>query len=241
VFPSSPVLELTWNRDLCAKLHLKAESQEIDRIIEAFSARYYDCNPATIFATPGVVHTITAAMLMLNTDLHIADLNKHMSRSDFVRNALRAISLSTEGAPGTGSTPDLVKDNSSKFGGSSAASIASVTVGPNGRMKSIPAPRSASAPVVALAAGSASGSASALSRVDSIGGVLEQIKLRGSQTTVGSFSYTKAWESDAESALKVSRWVSSQMNLTKVSRISITKFERIRSFSQLTDLRIDNP
>lgn len=40
-------------RDLCAKLHLKAESQEIDRIIEGFSARYYECNPDTIFGSPG--------------------------------------------------------------------------------------------------------------------------------------------------------------------------------------------
>lgn len=41
------------NRDLCQKLVLKAESQEIDRIIEAFSARYYDCNPTTVFGSSG--------------------------------------------------------------------------------------------------------------------------------------------------------------------------------------------
>lgn len=82
-------------RDLCQKLHLKAESQEIDRIIEAFSQRYYDCNPDAVYGSPGVVHTVTGAMLMLNTDLHIADLTKHMSRADFVRNAMRAIQESS--------------------------------------------------------------------------------------------------------------------------------------------------
>jgi PH/SEC7 domain-containing protein len=179
--------------DLCAKLHLKAESQEIDRIIEAFSARYFDCNPSTIFGSPGVVHTITAAMLMLNTDLHIAELNKHMTRTDFVRNALRAIgeSLSMENSlkDSNGSTPDLVRDDSSKFG----ESATSIGTAPRN------APRSTSAPTMPLT----------LTRMESNttapGGVgMESSKSKGSSTTIGSFSYTKAWESDAENALKVS-------------------------------------
>lgn len=48
-------------------------------------------------------------MLMLNTDLHIAELSKHMNRTDFVRNALRAIQ---ESMPGP-STPELINDDSS--------------------------------------------------------------------------------------------------------------------------------
>ena len=44
---------LPYLRDLCAKLYLKAESQEIDRILEGFSTRYYECNPTTVFGTPG--------------------------------------------------------------------------------------------------------------------------------------------------------------------------------------------
>lgn len=123
------------SRELCAKLQLKAESQEIDRIIEGFSARYYDCNPTTIFGSPGVVHTVTGAMLMLNTDLHIADLSKHMSRSDFVRNAMAAI---RESMPDGASTPDLIRDD-----GSSRLSAASIRK---------PTPRSASAPVPGLPA-----------------------------------------------------------------------------------------
>ncbi|KAK8846626.1 hypothetical protein IAR55_005713 [Kwoniella newhampshirensis] len=188
-------------RDLCQKLHLKAESQEIDRIIEAFSARYFDCNPNTVFGTPGVVHTVTAAMLMLNTDLHIADLNKHMSRTDFVRNAMRAIH---ESMPATdrSSTPDLVRDDSGSVrlglgsNGSTAPSFASM----RSKTPTQPLPpnqRSASAPVVTAPAPP--------SRTDSTSSVVTNgldSKHPGSSTTVSSFAYGKAWEVEAEAALK---------------------------------------
>ncbi|KAI8145053.1 hypothetical protein BJV82DRAFT_46184 [Fennellomyces sp. T-0311] len=36
-------------RKLCGKLHLKAETQQIDRILVEFANRYWDCNPACIF------------------------------------------------------------------------------------------------------------------------------------------------------------------------------------------------
>lgn len=39
----------------------------------------------------GVVHGITYSILLLNTDLHVADLATHMSRSQFVRNTMTAI------------------------------------------------------------------------------------------------------------------------------------------------------
>lgn len=111
-------------RELCSKLYLKAESQEIDRIIEGFSARYFECNPSTIFGSSGVVHTVTAGMLMLNTDLHIAELSKHMTRGDFVRNVIRAIQ---ESLPST-STPDLIIDfDSSKLRKSDRSVSAPVT------------------------------------------------------------------------------------------------------------------
>ncbi|WRT65157.1 uncharacterized protein IL334_002100 [Kwoniella shivajii] len=186
-------------RDLCQKLHLKAESQEIDRIIEAFSARYFDCNPTTVFGTPGVVHTVTAAMLMLNTDLHIAELNKHMSRTDFVRNAMRAIheSMPTDERS---STPDLVRDDGSsmKLGFGSTASMAPSVVSLRSKtpMNPLPAQRSASAPVIAHAAPTRTDS------VSSIGTNGLENKTRGSSTTVSSFNYSKAWESEAEAALR---------------------------------------
>ena len=212
-------------RDLCQKLHLKAESQEIDRIIEGFSARYYECNPGTVFGTPGefslvgsadnqgVVHTVTGAMLMLNTDLHIADLTKHMSRADFVRNSMRAIQ---ESVPLTdrGSTPDLVRDDSSssKFGQDSNASVTPSSSSMRAKTPTIPlnGQRSASAPVVASPAP---------------GGPHRSMMARQSSATMSSFSYSKAWESEAENALKVGWDARSKLMV----RTSMVKYEPIGS------------
>lgn len=116
-----------------------------------------------------MVHTVTAAMLMLNTDLHIADLVKHMSRADFVRNAMSAIKESTDGS----STPDLIRDDMS-------SRVGSVSTLNAGRLKLPPAQRSASAPV-----------GHPMTRVTSA---------VDSSTTINS--YSRAWEVDAENALK---------------------------------------
>jgi PH/SEC7 domain-containing protein len=82
----------------------------------------------------GIVHTVTAAMLMLNTDLHIADLVKHMSRSDFVRNAMSAIMESTINGE---SAPDSIRNETSR-----QVSLSTL----NSRQKPM-TQRSASAPV----------------------------------------------------------------------------------------------
>ncbi|WVQ76687.1 hypothetical protein IAR50_006361 [Cryptococcus sp. DSM 104548] len=190
-------------RDLCQKLYLKAESQEIDRIIEAFSARYFECNPNTTFGSPGVVHTVAAAMLMLNTDLHIAELQKHMSKSDFVRNAMRAIQMSNGASEDRSSTPDLITDDGENQPPSLSSSTSTNYVGSvRAKIPTSGAHRSASAPVVTSppphhrADSSASVVGSAVSPSES--------KLRSSSTTVssGSFNYGKTWESETEGALK---------------------------------------
>nr|XP_019008884.1 uncharacterized protein I206_06570 [Kwoniella pini CBS 10737]OCF47665.1 hypothetical protein I206_06570 [Kwoniella pini CBS 10737] len=196
-------------RDLCQKLHLKAESQEIDRIIEAFSARYFDCNPSTVYGTPGVVHTVTAAMLMLNTDLHIAELNKHMSRTDFVRNAMRAIQESMPSAERErdgDSTPDLTRGDSSSmkagFGsnGSMAPSFVSVRAKPSITANAPPTQRSASAPVVTIQHQHGPIRTESTSSIGTNG--IADGKRGGSSTTVSSFTYNKAWEMEAENALR---------------------------------------
>lgn len=178
-------------RDLCAKLHLKAESQEIDRIIEGFSARYYDCNPSTVLGTPGVVHTVTGAMLMLNTDLHIADLQKHMSRHDFVHNSMRAIQESMPAEREL--TPDFTKNpndsGSLRNLDPSSANQSTTSI----RMRT---------PSAATTPRNASGSlASPVSDLTSIS--TQDLRSRAtSSTTVNSFTYTKAWEAEAETLLK---------------------------------------
>lgn len=38
-------------RRLCAKLYLKAETQQVDRILEEFSRRYWETNPNTVYGS----------------------------------------------------------------------------------------------------------------------------------------------------------------------------------------------
>jgi len=59
----------------------------IDRILQRFAARYYECNRDQ-FATEDTVYILSFSIIMLNTDLHNRNLNpkKKMKLDDFVRN-----------------------------------------------------------------------------------------------------------------------------------------------------------
>lgn len=81
-------------RRLCDKLFLRAETQQIDRILAAFSQRYFECNPDSVLGSADVVHSVVFSILLLNTDLHIADLQERMTRQQFVKNTLGAIAES---------------------------------------------------------------------------------------------------------------------------------------------------
>ncbi|KAI0695520.1 hypothetical protein BC835DRAFT_1273155, partial [Cytidiella melzeri] len=108
-------------RKLCAKLYLKAETQQVDRILEQFARRYWDCNPTTLFGSANVVHAVAYSLLLLNTDLHVAELTSRMSRGQFVRNTIAAIQMQVQ----PGSTSDLAGDDwSSVRGGSDASDMA---------------------------------------------------------------------------------------------------------------------
>ncbi|KAF2459527.1 hypothetical protein BDY21DRAFT_282285 [Lineolata rhizophorae] len=78
-------------RGLCAKLVLRAETQEIDRLLDAFSRRWCVCNPNHGFKATDVVHTICYSILLLNTDLHLADIEQKMNRGQFVKNTMPTI------------------------------------------------------------------------------------------------------------------------------------------------------
>lgn len=43
-------------RRLCAKLFLKGETQQVDRILEEFSRRYWECNPAGIYGSASALN-----------------------------------------------------------------------------------------------------------------------------------------------------------------------------------------
>ncbi|XP_067879278.1 PH and SEC7 domain-containing protein 1-like [Heterodontus francisci] len=64
---------------------LTGETQERERVLNHFSTRYKQCNPH-ILHSRDAVHTITCAIMLLNTDLHGQNLGKSMSSQDFITN-----------------------------------------------------------------------------------------------------------------------------------------------------------
>ncbi|PQE28207.1 Sec7 domain-containing protein [Rutstroemia sp. NJR-2017a BBW] len=78
-------------RVICGRLVLKGESQQVDRILDAFSKRWCQSNPNHGFKSTDVVHTICYSVLLLNTDLHLADIEQKMTRSQFVKNTMPTI------------------------------------------------------------------------------------------------------------------------------------------------------
>ncbi|OJJ61640.1 hypothetical protein ASPSYDRAFT_43552 [Aspergillus sydowii CBS 593.65] len=78
-------------RGLCLRLMLKGETQQVDRVLDAFSTRWCQCNPRHGFKAADVVHTICYSLLLLNTDLHLADIEQKMTKAQFVRNTMPTI------------------------------------------------------------------------------------------------------------------------------------------------------
>ena len=87
-------------RSLCGKLYLKGEAQQVDRILDAFSTWWFTCNPNNGFKATDVVHTICYSLLLLNTDLHQAEIETKMTRTQFLKNILPTIRrVVTDAAP----------------------------------------------------------------------------------------------------------------------------------------------
>ncbi|NXY14406.1 PSD1 protein, partial [Atrichornis clamosus] len=72
-------------RSFLKELALMGETQERERVLAHFSQRYYQCNPNSISSEDGA-HTLTCALMLLNTDLHGHNIGKRMSCSDFIGN-----------------------------------------------------------------------------------------------------------------------------------------------------------
>ncbi|XP_054606417.2 PH and SEC7 domain-containing protein 1 isoform X4 [Nothobranchius furzeri] len=64
---------------------LMGETQERERVLAHFSRRYRQCNPEGV-STEDSVHTLTCAVMLLNTDLHGNNVGKRMSCSQFISN-----------------------------------------------------------------------------------------------------------------------------------------------------------
>lgn len=65
---------------------LPGESQKIQRILEAFSERFYDQQSSEIFVTKDAVFILCYSLIMLNTDLHNPQVKKKMTEEEFIRN-----------------------------------------------------------------------------------------------------------------------------------------------------------
>lgn len=89
-------------RKFLKQFSLTGETQERERVLVHFSKRYLDCNPGS-FNSQGecivptktspshttildAVHTLTCAIMLLNTDLHGQNINRKMTCNEFIEN-----------------------------------------------------------------------------------------------------------------------------------------------------------
>ena len=61
------------------------QAQKIERILEVFARKYYDCNPG-VFAHPDTPFILSFSIVMLHTDIHNDANKRKMCQEDFVRN-----------------------------------------------------------------------------------------------------------------------------------------------------------
>ncbi|XP_014895973.1 PH and SEC7 domain-containing protein 2 isoform X2 [Poecilia latipinna] len=72
-------------RNFLKAFPLMGETQERERVLVHFSRRYCHCNPLTPTSEDGA-HTLTCALMLLNTDLHGHNIGKKMSCQQFISN-----------------------------------------------------------------------------------------------------------------------------------------------------------
>ncbi|KAL6717130.1 hypothetical protein ACLMJK_005045 [Lecanora helva] len=73
-------------RKLLMEVELPKETQQIDRVLQAFANRYHECNPG-VYASPDEAYFIAFSILILHTDVFNRN-NKHkMQKHDYTKNA----------------------------------------------------------------------------------------------------------------------------------------------------------
>ncbi|CAB3405727.1 unnamed protein product [Caenorhabditis bovis] len=72
-------------REFLSRVELRGESSQRERLLRFFSERYLECNPS-IFGSIDEVHTLTCALLLLNSDLHGPNMGRKMTARDFITN-----------------------------------------------------------------------------------------------------------------------------------------------------------
>ncbi|XP_041364937.1 PH and SEC7 domain-containing protein 4-like [Gigantopelta aegis] len=72
-------------RRFLKQCNLSGETQERERVLSHFSRFYMECNPNT-FNSEDACHTLTCAIMLLNTDLHGQFVGRKMTCAEFVEN-----------------------------------------------------------------------------------------------------------------------------------------------------------
>ncbi|RWR83030.1 ARF guanine-nucleotide exchange factor GNL2 [Cinnamomum micranthum f. kanehirae] len=85
-FEFSGVILDTALRTFLETFRLPGESQKIQRILEAFSERFYEQQSSEMFVSKDAVFILCYSLIMLNTDQHNAQVKKKMTEDEFIRN-----------------------------------------------------------------------------------------------------------------------------------------------------------
>ncbi|KAF8423677.1 hypothetical protein EV426DRAFT_534006 [Tirmania nivea] len=72
-------------RKLLMEAELPRETQQIDRVIQAFAERYHECNPC-IYTSPEQAYFIAFSLLILHTDVFNKNNRYKMQKADYVKN-----------------------------------------------------------------------------------------------------------------------------------------------------------
>ncbi|KAK6633570.1 hypothetical protein RUM44_004177 [Polyplax serrata] len=72
-------------RKFLKQFSLTGETQERERVLVHFSKRYLECNPGS-FNSQDAVHTLTCALMLLNTDLNGQNISRKMTCEEFIDN-----------------------------------------------------------------------------------------------------------------------------------------------------------
>lgn len=72
-------------RKFLLEAELPKETQQVDRVIQAFADRYHECNPG-IFVSPDQAYIIAFSLMMLHTDAFNKNNKRKMQKQDYIKN-----------------------------------------------------------------------------------------------------------------------------------------------------------
>lgn len=64
---------------------LPGEAQKVDRIMEKFASRYFECCNVNEFTSADTLYTLSYSIIMLATDLHSVHIKKKMTKEEYIK------------------------------------------------------------------------------------------------------------------------------------------------------------